>query len=201
MAKIKKANQAAWMITAVLVLLGAYGIGLGIRAVRLRRAEDDPKPKIESTEPIIAEPVVESAEIYEAPIEAVEKEYVIVEEAAVEPEEEPEEEPDDMPEAEPVEYEAQEERGFRGWREVWADLDLTEEERARMRDGFRFAMERWRNMSPEERETETARLRAMGERWENMSEEERREAIERMRDRFEEWRQSDRIELPELSLD
>lgn len=112
-----------------------------------------------------------------------------------------EEEPDGIPEAEPVEYKAQETRGFGGWREVWADLNLTEEEKARLREGVRLAVERWQNMTPEEREAETTRLREMGERWENMSEDERREASERMRDRFEEWRESGDVELPELSLD
>ncbi len=112
-----------------------------------------------------------------------------------------EEEAEDIPVAEPVEDEAQETKSFGGWRDVWADLNLTEEEQARLREGFKLAMQRWQNMSPEEREEETARLRAMGERWENMSEEERQEASERMRDRFEEWRQSGRVELPELSLD
>jgi len=112
-----------------------------------------------------------------------------------------EEEPEDMPEAKPAADEVQEKRSFGGWRDVWANLNLTEEEQARLREGFKLAIQRWQNMSPEEREAETARLRAMGERWENMSEEERREASERMRDRFEEWRQSGDVELPQLSLD
>lgn len=90
---------------------------------------------------------------------------------------------------------------FGGWREVWADLNLTEEEQARLREGFRLAMARWQHMSPEEREAETARLRAMGERWQNMSEQERTEASERMRERFEQWRESGDVELPELRLD
>jgi hypothetical protein len=112
-----------------------------------------------------------------------------------------EEEPEDMPAAEPVREEAQETKSFGGWRDVWANLNLTEEEQARLREGFKLAMQRWQNMSPEEREAETARLKAMRERWENMSEEERKEASERMRDRFEEWRQSGDVELPQLSLD
>ena len=87
------------------------------------------------------------------------------------------------------------------WRTVWADLNLTEEEQARLREGLRLAWERWQNMSEQERQAEIERLREMGERWENMSEEEKREASQRMRDRFEEWRKSDRVELPELSLD
>ena len=103
--------------------------------------------------------------------------------------------------AEPIEEQTQESRSFGGWRDVWADLNLTEEEQGRLREGFRLAIERWQNMSPEEREAETARLKAMRERWENMTEEERQEASERMRDRFEEWRQSGEVELPQLSLD
>lgn len=198
---MKKISPIAWVIAAVVVLFGAYGLGLGIRAVRSRRAEAEPKvePKKEAQQPDL-EPVPIITEKEELEPVVVEEEYVMEEETVVEPESEAEEE-EDMPEVERVEIAPQGGAGFGGWREVWADLNLTEEEQARLREGFMLAMERWQNMSPQEREAETERLRAMRERWENMSDEERREASERMRGRFEEWRESDRAELPELSLD
>ncbi len=91
-------------------------------------------------------------------------------------------------------------QGF-SWRQIWADLNLTPEEQARLREGFGLAMQKWQNMSEEERQAETARMQAMRARWEGMSEDEQRETMGRMRGRFEEWRQSGSIELPELSLD
>jgi hypothetical protein len=91
-------------------------------------------------------------------------------------------------------------QGF-SWRQIWADLNLTPEEQARLGQGFRLAMQKWQSMSEEERQAETARRRAMRARWEGMSADEQREAMGRMRGRFEEWRQSGRVELPELSLD
>ncbi len=87
------------------------------------------------------------------------------------------------------------------WRQIWADLNLTPEEQARLRQGFGLAVQKWQSMSEEERQAETARMQAMRARWEGMSEDERRETMQRMRGRFEEWRQSGGIELPELSLD
>jgi hypothetical protein len=198
---MKKISPIAWVIAAVVVLFGAYGLGLGIRAVRSRWAEFEPKvePKRQAKQPDL-EPAPIIIEKEELEPTVVEEEYVMVEETVVEPEAEAEEE-EDMPEVESAENESQESPGFGGWREVWADLNLTEEEQARLREGFMLAMERWQNMSPQEREAETERLRAMRERWENMTDEERQEASERMRGRFEEWRESDRAELPELSLD
>ena len=224
-----KLSPAVSVIAAVVVLLGAYAVGLGIKAVRSSRQAE---PKVESKQqsrqidteaaPRSAKPegaqmvvVEEEYAIVEEPVEelAVEPEEISkeepvnmpeeepVEELAAKPEEKPEEERVDMAEAEPVESEPQEAESFGGWRQVWADLNLTEEEQARLREGFRLALERWQNMSDEERQAETDRLRRMGERWQNMSDEERREATQRMRDRFEEWRQSGRVELPELSLD
>ncbi len=193
------------ILGAVVVLLfTALAVGIGIKLSQPHRAEFESQVEQQQTKPAetrpqedikLSEMTPEDEEFLQWLDEEIKK---LEEETETIPDEE---EPDDMPEAEPVEYEAQEAKGFGGWREVWADLNLTEEEQARMREGFRLAIERWQNMSPEEREAETARLRAMGERWENMSEEERREASERMRDRFEEWRQSGDVELPELSLD
>ena len=87
------------------------------------------------------------------------------------------------------------------WRQIWTDLNLTQEEQARLSQGFGLAMQKRQNMSDEERQAETARMQAMRVRWEGMSEDEQRDAMQRMRGRFEEWRQSGSIELPELSLD
>lgn len=196
------------ILGAVVVLLfAALAVGIVIKLSQPHRLEVEEPVKKQETKPVETRPQEE--EIKQSEMTQEDEEFLqwLDEEIKTLEEEEAaeamavEEKPEDMPVAEPVEEEVQETRSFGGWREVWANLNLTEEEQARMREGFRIAIERWQNMSPEEREDETARLRAMGERWENMSEEERQETSERMRDRFEEWRQSDRVELPELSLD
>ena len=86
-------------------------------------------------------------------------------------------------------------------RQMWANLNLTDAEQARLAQGFELVRQKWQNMSEEERQAETARLRTMRARWEAMPEDEQREAMQRMRGRFEDWRQSGGIELPDLSLD
>ncbi len=196
------------ILCAVVVLLCAVlAVGIGIKLSQPHRLEDESQVEKQQTKPVETRPQEE--EIKQSEMTAEDEEFLQWLDEEIETLEEQEkaeailveEEPDDMPVAEPVENEVQETRGFGGWREVWANLELTEEEQARIKEGFRIAIERWMNLSPEEREAEGARLREMGERWENMSEEERQETSERMRDRFEEWRQSDRAELPELSLD
>jgi hypothetical protein len=192
----------------VVLLFVALAVGIGIKLSQPHQAEVESKVEQQQTKPVQTRSQKDE-EIEPSEMTAEDEEFLLWlddEIERLEDEEDTEtilaeEEPDDMPEAEPVEDEAQETRGFGGWREVWANLDLTEEEQARLKEGFRIAIGRWMNMSPEEREAEGARLREMGQRWENMSEEERQEVSERMRDRFEEWRQSGDVELPELSLD
>jgi TRAP-type C4-dicarboxylate transport system substrate-binding protein len=90
---------------------------------------------------------------------------------------------------------------FGDWQNVWADLNLTPEEQARIREGFELARQRWQNMSTEEREAEMARMRDGWQRWQNMSDQERQDAMQRIRQQFEEWRRSGRAELPIPSLD
>jgi hypothetical protein len=87
------------------------------------------------------------------------------------------------------------------WQKTWSNLKLTPKEEERLRRGFGLIMQRWQNMSPEERQAETQRLQSMGQRWQAMNDEERNAASQRMRDRFDEWRESGDDVLPELSLD
>ena len=194
------------VVAVVVLLFAALAVGIGVKLYQPQRIELEPQVEKQETKPAETHPQEEGNR---SEMTDEDKEFLLWLDEEIERLEEEEaaktmmveEEPDDIPVAEPVEQEVQEARSFGGWRDVWANLNLTEEEQARLREGFKLAIQRWQNMSPEEREAETARLKAMGERWENMSEEERREASERMRDRFEEWRQSGDVELPQLSLD
>ena len=63
-------------------------------------------------------------------------------------------------------------------------LQSDSEEMARLREGFRLAMERWQNMSEDEKQAEMASWQGMRGRWEAMSDEERQAAMERGRQRF-----------------
>lgn len=87
------------------------------------------------------------------------------------------------------------------WQNIWADLNLTEEEQVRLRNGFQKIMARMMSMTEEERQAERARFEEMGRRFQAMSDEEKTAASQRMKDRFDQWRQSGSEDLPELSLD
>ncbi len=87
------------------------------------------------------------------------------------------------------------------WQNIWSDLNLTEDEQVRLRNGFQKIMARWMTMTEEERLAERVRLQEMGQRFQAMSEEEKNAASQRMKDRFDQWRQSGSEDLPELSLD
>ncbi len=91
--------------------------------------------------------------------------------------------------------------GMPMWQSIWADLNLTPEEEARLRDGFSIAISRYMSMSPQAQAAERERMAQMRQRWEGMGDEEREATSQRLRDRFEDWRASGRVELPELSLD
>ncbi|MBL7153971.1 MAG: hypothetical protein ISS79_09655 [Phycisphaerae bacterium] len=198
----EKASRAAWSGGAIVVLVAALGLGLGIKKIRTWRAEAEPEAK----NVVQAKPAAEEfeAEVGEPVVEAVEEEQVAVAEPIGEVETETKETAqEDVPEVESVQDRAQMQmaRGLGNWQQMWADLNLTPEEMARLREGFALAMERWRNMPEEERQAQMARFRGMRGQWESMSDEERQGAMERMRGRFDDWRASGEVELPEMTLD
>jgi hypothetical protein len=208
--KTKGKTKPGILVGVVVLVFAVLAVGIGIKLSQPHRVEVEPPVEKQQIKPVQTRPQEEEEEeIKQSEMTAEDEEFLLwldEEIARLEEEEKAkvkaaEEKPEEIPAAEPVKEEVQETKSFGGWRDVWANLNLTEEEQARLREGFKLAIQRWQNMSPEERESETARLKAMGERWENMSEEERKEASERMRDRFEEWRQSGDVELPQLSLD
>lgn len=100
-----------------------------------------------------------------------------------------------------LEQQGQRAQGFGGWRNVWADLNLTQEQKERLGEAMRLAMERWQNMTDEEREDETEKMREGWEKWQNMSDEEREDAMKQMREKFEDWLDSDEVELPDFFSD
>jgi hypothetical protein len=207
-----KTRLTIGVIGPIAVLLGSVALGLGIRAVRVWQGAAptriEAEQRMDPTEP---QPVRADARTREAgrmPADTEEPNTATADETEEPPtesdlehQEQSEHESEDIPDDETITSEPPTVATLGAWREVWADLNLTEEEQARLREGFRLAMEKWRRMSEEERQAETVRWREIGARWESMSESERLEVSRRIRERFEQWRRSGQVELPQLSLD
>lgn len=188
-----------------MMLVAALGLGFGIKKIRIWRAEANYRASAQTQGKPAAAKNVE-VEPIKGLGEVAEEEFVISAAEANDPAEiETEQAAKDdsalAPDPEPMQDGGAMGQGFGRWQQMWADLNLTPEEQARLREGFALAMERWRNMSEEDRRAEMARLRGMRERWESMSDEERQGAMQRMRDRFEDWRASGATELPQITLD
>ncbi|HEX41750.1 MAG TPA: hypothetical protein ENN81_06775 [Phycisphaerales bacterium] len=210
----EKKNSTPLLIAVAIILVGAVGVGFGVRHVRhLRQSlkemprmtkgtseiepepaavvDETPPPVVESVEPEPEpEPVVEIVEVpVEEPVmEADESTVKVVEETPLEPQPQPQPQWQFGQNAALVQ-------------QFLADLNLNEEEQVRLREGIAMRMQRFQTMSEQERQEEVARMRQMGERWQAMSEPERQAVLQRMRERFEDWRRSGSAELPELSLD
>ncbi len=208
---MEKKSQVGTLIGMVVVLLAALAVGVGIRKVRLQQSPSQSPAPVQRRE---SEPAAVRAKEDAKPTDMTEQdeeflqwlseEAARAEEAAVEEEYVPQEEPEVavvQQEAATFEQPGQMGQGFGDWRSMWGDLNLTEEEQARLREGFAMAMQRWQNMSEEERQAEAARMREGWERFQNMSDEDKQEVMQRLRERFEEWRRSGQVELPPFSLD
>jgi len=202
-----KTNRVVSVGLAVLVLGGALGLGYGIREIRSRRSrtawnvEQRPSVQRARQQHVVTESPEATLQPAEASLVVQEPSEDDIDDMMVETEEPVALEPDEAPADEPPQQAAPTGAQMPGWQAIWADLNLTEEEKARLREGFALAMRRWQSMSDDERATEMARLQSMRVRWENMTDQEREQASARMRQRFEQWRQSGQVELPELSLD
>jgi len=207
-----KKSQIAILIGVVVLVLGALAVGVGIKRFLSQRSEAiDLKPQVEGNESKPAAEVKAEDEKQTDITEEDEEFLRWVYETMAEEEEAEAEEEDTSPdepevtvveeEVAPPEQQTQTTRRSGDWRNVWQDLNLTEEQQEKVREGFRLAMEKWQNMTDEEREDEMERMREQGEKWQNMSDEEREEAMETIRGKFEDWLDSDEVELPDFSLD
>jgi len=207
-----KKSQIAILIGVVVVVFAALAVGVGIRRFLSQRSEaKDPKTQAQRQETKPAAVVAPKDEkqtditdeeeeflrwAYEKMSEEEKAEAAVEEDVSQEPAVAVAEE-----EVAPPEQQGRRAQGFGGWRSVWADLNLTQEQQERLGEAFRLAMEKWQNMTEEERQDETQKMRDQWETWQNMSEEEREEAMEKMREKFEDWLDSDEVELPDFSLD
>ena len=209
-----KKTQMSSLVNVITVLLVVGAVAWGVVKIRSQWTQAKPDteqvdegesegataagPEDKAGSAVVEEkrPGAENVEEAEAEVEAEKEADAPVQDQT----DEPEQEEGETAAVEPVGQPERTAQAF-NMRQMWADLNLTPEEQARLRQGFGLAMQKWQSMSEEERQVETARLQAMRARWEVMSPDEQREAMGRMRGRFDEWRQSGGIELPELSLD
>ena len=196
---MKSKNTTITVAWIMLVLVCAGGLGYGIRQIRWTLATEknlsqpqqqvvEPEPEVE----IVPEPEPEPE------VEVVEAEETFVEEPVWE---EPEDEPEPEVAAEPQRRPWQTGQNSNPVQKFFEDLNLNEEEQARLREGFELMRRQFESMSPEERWAQVAQMAEMGRRWEAMSDQEREEVGDRMRERYEVWRNSDSIEIPQLTLD
>ena len=188
-----KPEKARLVMSAgiALVMLGAaFAAGLVIRHVRAPSVE--PPSQAQTEEPVQQD----DPQTRQTPPETPSMVYTPAQEEpppakAMEPEEATPmatEQSRPQMEATPVETEQsrpQMRQGFGGW-----NLNLTEEEQARLREGFMAMFQRFQNMSEEERQAQIARFNAMRQRFENMSDQERQQAVGRVQQQIEQWRQS-----------
>jgi hypothetical protein len=193
-------NTRTTLIWAAVVLIAATGLGYGIRRIRWSLAagkapESKPQIQVVDSEPeveVVPEPEPEPD------VEIVEAEMPVVEEPVYQ---EPEDEPEPEVAAEPQRQRWQMGQNANLIRKFFEDLNLNEQEQARLREGFELMRRQFENMSDEERWDQFAQMAEMGRRWEAMSDQEREGVTRRMRERYEVWRHSDSIELPQFTLD
>jgi hypothetical protein len=195
--KTKNKNTTTTVIWIALVLASAAGLGYGIKQIRwtlaIRKNLSESKPEVQVVE---SEPEIEI--VPEPEVEVVEIDTTSVEEPVWE---EPEDEPQPEVAAEPQRQPWRMGQNSGAVQQFFDDLNLNEEEQARLREGFELMRRRFENMSNEDRMAEFAQMAETGERWQNMSDQEREGVTQRMRERYEVWRQSDSIEIPRLTLD
>ena len=197
---MRKKNTTTTVIWIAVVLASAAGLGYGIRKMRWSQAmrKDLPESK-PPAQAVGSEPEVETVPEPEPEpeVEVVEIDAAAIEEPVLD---EPEDEAQTQP-SQKARSSGPSNQGLGNWRSVWADLNLTQEEQGRLREGWRIAVERWQNMPEEDRQLQMERMRASGERWQNMSDVEREQASRELRRRIEQWRQSGSTDLPDLILD
>lgn len=197
--KTKNQNSTIWAVWMIAVLVGATGLGYAIRQIRWSLAAGKTLSESRPAEDIFErEPEAETVEEPAPEVEVVEIETTDFEEPVWE---EPEVEPDQQ-----VAVETQRQMWQMGpngdeIRKFFDDLNLNEQEQARLREGMELMRRRFENMTYEERAAEFLRMAEIGERWRNMSDQEREQVRQRMRERYEVWRRSDSIEIPRLTLD
>jgi hypothetical protein len=195
---MKNNSTATTAIWIVLVLVSAVGLGYGIRQIRwsmaINKDLSESKLHVQAAD---SEPKVETVP-EPKPEPEPEVEQIVAEEPVwAEPEEQAEPEVATEPQHQPWRMG----RNSSPVQKFFADLNLNEEEQARLREGFELMRRQFESMSAEERWAQVEQMAEMGRRWEAMSDQEREGVTERMRERYEVWRNSDSVEIPQLTLD
>lgn len=208
---MKKIKPELMIIVWILVLVGAYGIGSGIRYLRLISTQRTPQTNVTQAEQQT------NLDMNTPAPKAPETQYVIEQEPVEEPNEQPTEIAEDPWKVEPETQRPQEviqnEQDFRnqqfggnmqwGFEQQWFDWanTLTEEQRARLQRGTMLMWQRWQNLSDVDAQAEQARMMEMMFRWQNMNDAQRQQAMQRIQQQLLQWLQTDQEEFPEFSLD
>jgi len=132
----KKASRAVWSAGAIVILVAALGLGLGIRKIRTWRAESRAK---EDNKPAAKQGESKTKQGAAPLVEAVEEEHVasagLAEQMQAEAAETAGEDVNEAVKSEPVQERPLVVGGQINWQQLWADLNLTPEEMARLREG------------------------------------------------------------------
>ena len=179
------------------MLVSAAGLGYGIRQIRWSLATRRNLYESQAqTQVADSEPEVEA--VPEPEVEIVEAKTIVVEEPVwEEPEDEPQPEVATEPQRQP--WQMGQNAGL--IQKFFDDLNLNQEEQARLEEGIALMRRQFEDMSDEDRWAEFAQMAEMGQRWQNMSDQEREGVTQRMRERYDMWRHSDSVEIPRLTLD
>jgi hypothetical protein len=209
--KMKKTKPELIIIAWIVVLVGAYGIGSGIRYLRFMSAQTTPQTKIANAEQQI------NLDVNKPAPNVPETEYVVVQEPVEEPNEQPIDTAEEQWQVEPENQRAQNviqnEQDFQNqqlggnmqweFNQQWFDWanTLTDEQRARLQRGSMLMWQRWQNLSDQDAQAEQARMMEMMMRWQNMNDTQRQQAMQRIQQQLLQWLQTDQEEFPEFSLD
>jgi len=179
--RTQKASLAVAAGVALAILCAAFAAGYAIRQVRLARTRP------EAVAQVVEEPVPQdkphpgpgSPEPPPAVYAPVQEDQVSEPATGLEEVPLPEPEP-------PAPVEPRMGQRFAPW-----GLNLTQEEQARLREGFMDLVQRFQAMPEEERQAQMARFNGLRERFEAMSPQARQETMLQMWQVFQQWRQTD----------
>ncbi|MBN2180388.1 MAG: hypothetical protein JW715_00635 [Sedimentisphaerales bacterium] len=200
---MRKIKTEIMIVGSIVVLIGAYGIGLSIRNVRFMMAENRARE-------FAAQATLSNEVEIDKPAQPATPEirYVVTQEPVEEFRNETIEPAGEQNIIEPqVAWE--ESQAIRSEPEVawnnnqwgnWAN-NLTEQQRSRLEQGMASMWERWQNFSPEEAQAEQNRMTQMWQNWQNMDDRQRQQVMQGMQQQFQQWLDSDQIELPVFSWD
>ena len=192
--KSQKAQSIKMLVISILVLLGAFGIGIVIRNARTDKPEKEPVVQKQDVDNQQKEPVVK----YTIPENIVIPEPDPEEEVVVESKPEPRTRPVREPaHEEPVQnqpaFSMNEQRMQDAMQWFSWFSNLSQEDRQILAQGVQemifSVIQRWQYMAPEQAQAEREELEQLFRGWQDMPQEERQQGIQIMQMQIEQWLQ------------